>query len=206
MRWVRPALTTSANSVSLWPNAIARCSSAGTRSSTAAEVAAMRSALGNVSLLDWPALTWSLGCTSRSVARCARRATTSLTFMFVVVPAVRDLTGRRGDGTRAPLVEHPELGVDLGGGGLEARQRVDDARRDRLAADREVLDGPRRLGTPQRVGGHLDVAHRVVLGPEPLRCVAHAPHHAPARGLHRRAGLADSARVELWWWWGGSGV
>ena len=54
--------------------------------STAPSVAAMRRALGKVSLLDWPALTWSLGCTSRPLDRWARRATTSLTFMLVDVP------------------------------------------------------------------------------------------------------------------------
>src|SRR6476469_6834143 len=161
MRWVRPALTTSANSISLWPKAIARCSSAGTRSSTAAEVAAMRSALGNVSLLDWPALTWSLGCTSRSVARCARRATTSLTFMFVDVPDPVWKTSMGNSSSCSPSATSPAAAA-------EARARVDDARRDRLAADGEVLDGPRRLGAPQRVGGHLDLAHRVVLDPESL--------------------------------------
>ncbi len=42
-------------------------------------------AVGNVSLDDCEALTWSLGCTS-TPARCAREAMTSLAFMFELVP------------------------------------------------------------------------------------------------------------------------
>jgi hypothetical protein len=42
--------------------------------------------VGNTSLLDWLALTWSLGCTSRPSERVARVAITSLVFMFDDVP------------------------------------------------------------------------------------------------------------------------
>ena len=42
-------------------------------------------AVGNTSLLDWLALTWSLGWTS-TPARCASVAITSLAFMFELVP------------------------------------------------------------------------------------------------------------------------
>ena len=106
--------------------------------------------------------------------------------------AVRDLAGAPGDRPGPVGVEHAELGVDVGRGRLEPRQRVDDARRHRLPADREVLDGPRRLRAPQRVGGHLDLAHRVVLGPEALGCdVAHAPI---IHGWRQRARFRDASR------------
>ena len=48
--------------------------------------AATRMAVGTVSLLDCPALTWSFGWMDKPVARWATRATTSLTFMLVEVP------------------------------------------------------------------------------------------------------------------------
>ena len=86
IRWVRPDFTTSANSAALVSNVAARWSSAGTRSCVAAAVAARWIDVGNTSLLDWLALTWSLGCTSRPSAREARVAITSLAFMFDEVP------------------------------------------------------------------------------------------------------------------------
>ena len=48
--------------------------------------AAIRMADGNVSLEDWPAFTWSFGCTGVPARTVARVARTSLTFMFVEVP------------------------------------------------------------------------------------------------------------------------
>ena len=50
-----------------------------------ASTAATWIAVGKVSLLDWLALTWSLGCTSVP-ARAARLASTSFMFMFELVP------------------------------------------------------------------------------------------------------------------------
>ena len=86
IRWVRPDLTTLANSSALASNASARWSSAGMRSRVIASVAATWIEVGNVSLLDWLALTWSLGWTSRPSARVARVAITSLAFMLLDVP------------------------------------------------------------------------------------------------------------------------
>src|SRR6478735_7541449 len=86
MRWVRPALTTEASSASWRPSACARWARAGASRSCTASTAARRIAVGKVSLLDCPALTWSLGCTASPERRWASRATTSLTFMFVDVP------------------------------------------------------------------------------------------------------------------------
>ncbi|CAM5463468.1 hypothetical protein SRIMM317S_00325 [Streptomyces rimosus subsp. rimosus] len=86
MRCVRPAFTTSANSVSLRSREAARCSSAGIRSRVTAAVAAMWIEEGKTSLEDWEALTWSLGWTSRPSRSVARVASTSLVFMLDDVP------------------------------------------------------------------------------------------------------------------------
>ena len=85
IRWVRPAFTTSANSSAFASSVPARCSSAGTSCFVVALVAATWIDVGKVSLLDWLALTWSLGCTS-TPARPAREASTSFMFMFDDVP------------------------------------------------------------------------------------------------------------------------
>lgn len=82
--------------------------------------------------------------------------------VLVPVPA-RDLLGgvldRRGD----VLVEHPQLGVHLRRGTLDARERLDVRPLDALAGDGEVLHGPLRLGTPLGVGGDAYFTHGVVL-------------------------------------------
>ena len=61
IRCVRPDLTTSLNSSAFASRAVARWSSAGTRSRVVASTAATWIEVGKVSLLDWLALTWSLG-------------------------------------------------------------------------------------------------------------------------------------------------
>ena len=89
IRWVRPDLTTPANSSALAASASPRIVRAGVRSSTTASVIATCMAVGNVSLLDWLALTWSLGCTAASPSaaeRATRLAITSLAFMLELVP------------------------------------------------------------------------------------------------------------------------
>ena len=137
-------------------------------------------AVGKVSLEDCEALTWSLGCTS-TPARAASDAITSLAFMLELVPepvwktsmgnasswsAGGDLSGGGLDGPGRIGVEHAELAVDPGRGRLDLADRVDQRRLDRRTADREVLDRPLRLGPPEGVARHLDLAHGVVLGPE----------------------------------------
>lgn len=86
MRWVRPDFTTSANSLALASRDAARVSRPGMRTVVAASSAATWIEEGKTSLLDWEALTWSLGCTWRPRARLARVAMTSLVFMFEEVP------------------------------------------------------------------------------------------------------------------------
>ena len=82
--------------------------------------------------------------------------------------ADRHLGGRIADRAGHLRVDHAELGVDRRGRRLDPGQRDDHGERDPLAADRaEVGQGALRLGAPQRVGRHPDLAHRVVLDPEP---------------------------------------
>ncbi len=86
MRWVRPALTTVANSSDFVRRVAAKCARAGTRPVTRPVAAARRTAEGNTSLLDWLALTSSLGWTSRPRRSPASEASTSFMFMFDEVP------------------------------------------------------------------------------------------------------------------------
>ena len=65
--------------------AAASRSAAGMTSWATLSAAAMCRAEGKVSLLDWEALTWSLGCRTTPWS-AARWAITSLTFMLVWVP------------------------------------------------------------------------------------------------------------------------
>ena len=84
-------------------------------------------AVGKVSLLDWLALTWSLGCTS-TPARVARVAITSFMFMLELVPEPVWKTSIGNSASCSPSttaraavaiafglvrVDHAELAVDL---------------------------------------------------------------------------------------------
>ena len=82
IRWVRPALTTFLKLLAFRANERSSCFSAGSSSFWATSSAARWTAEGNTSLEDWPMLTWSLACTPSP----ARRAMTSLAFVFVEVP------------------------------------------------------------------------------------------------------------------------
>ena len=89
MRWVRPDFTMSRNSSAFFSSEVARTSRAGLRSFTSAFVTATCTEVGNTSLDDCEAFTWSLGWTVTSVpasswfASCDR---TSFVFMFEEVP------------------------------------------------------------------------------------------------------------------------
>ena len=85
MRWVRPDFTVSENSVALRSRELARVPSDGISCWVVASTAATWMDVGKVSLDDWLALTWSLGCTS-TPARAAIDAMTSLAFMLLLVP------------------------------------------------------------------------------------------------------------------------
>ena len=86
IRCVRPDLTTSANSSALRSSDCARWSRSGSSWLTVEAVAATWIDVGNTSLLDCDALTWSFGCTSRPSERVASVAMTSLVFMLLDVP------------------------------------------------------------------------------------------------------------------------
>ena len=86
IRCVRPDFTTAAHSTLLVSSDVARCSIAGIRLRTIASVAATWIDVGKTSLEDWEALTWSFGCTLRPSDSVARVASTSLVFMFELVP------------------------------------------------------------------------------------------------------------------------
>ncbi len=86
IRWVRPDLTTSANSADLASRDAASVSSPGISSSLTAWTAATWIEDGNTSLDDWEAFTWSLGCTGVPNRWDANVAITSLVFMLDDVP------------------------------------------------------------------------------------------------------------------------
>ncbi len=92
IRCVRPIFTTLSHWRALARRVFSSFLSGGSSSRRMATAAATCMAVGNVSLDDWPMLTWSLGCTGSlapigfPAARHARLEITSLTFMFVDVP------------------------------------------------------------------------------------------------------------------------
>ncbi len=138
-----------------------------------------------MSLLDWLALTWSLGWTS-TPARAASEAMTSLVFMLELVPEPVWKTSSGNSASCSPAataaaassiavacsaVRMPSSPFDPRRGGLDQPERVDQPRLEGGAADREVLDRALGLRPPQRVARHLDLAHAVVLDAEPGRSV-----------------------------------
>ena len=137
---------------------------------------------GNTSFDDCEALTSSLGWTGRPSRSHARRAMTSLAFMFELVP---EPVWNTSTGNWSSCV----AGHHLGGGGLDgggdvgvdrprasalaaaaaplmrASAAISDRSSDR-ARHREVLDRPLGLRPPPGGGGHPHLAHRVVLDAE----------------------------------------
>ena len=81
---------------------------------------------------------------------------------LVVVLSARNLARGFGDGLRDVGIQQREIGVDARGSGLDLRECMDDRQGHGEPGDGEVLHRPSRLGTPQGVRRHLDVAHRVV--------------------------------------------
>ena len=71
-----------------------------------------------------------------------------------------------------PLRQQAEAGVDLGGRGLDQAERADEVARHRQAGDREVLHRALGLRAPQRVGGHLQLAHAVAFDAEACAVLA----------------------------------
>ena len=136
-------------------------------------------AVGNVSLDDWPMLTWSFGCTgdllpSVPPASCDGPVGDDLVGVHVglrpgaglpdvqrevlVEGAVGDLRGGTHDERPGVGIDAALAHVDLGAGQLEQAHGVHDlaghALRARVA-DGEVVQRPLRLGTPVAVGAAL---------------------------------------------------
>ena len=145
MRWVRPDFTTRASSSPLARSPTSRWASAGSRSSAVARAAARWMAVGNTSLEDWLALTWSLGWTScrRPVRRPGGPRPRSRSCWWTCpsrsgtrrggtgrpsCPRATSLGGG-GDGLGRGRVDHPERRVDPGRLGLDQGDRVDQLRR-----------------------------------------------------------------------------
>jgi hypothetical protein len=84
----------------------------------------------------------------------------------VEVLAGGDLGGGITDGGGHVRGQDAQVLVDRGGAALDRGQRPDQDGVQRLAGHREVLDRALGLRAPQCVRGHLDLAHRVVLGAE----------------------------------------
>ena len=186
IRCVRPLLTTSANSAALASSTSARW--ARPRISTPSVLAAaMCTADGNTSLDDWDALTWSLGCTGRPSLRVASVAMTSLAFMFVDVPEPvwNTSSGKCSKWPPSPISPTAispaaswiaaAISASMTPSSALTAAAADLIRASAMITSRGILlagygvdPGPLGLRAPQGVAGNMDLAHRVVLDPEPV--------------------------------------
>ena len=86
IKCVRPVFTTLPSALPRASTALRRCFNAGSKVCSVSSTAITRRLVGITSLLLWPRLTWSLGCTARFDAALATCAITSLAFMLDDVP------------------------------------------------------------------------------------------------------------------------
>ena len=134
-------------------------------------------AVGKVSLDDCDMLTSSLGCTVTPFC-AAMLAITSLVFMFELVPEPVWNTSIGNWSSCRPSAISPAAAMIASAfsGASNPRslftwaqapfsrsERADLRALEPAARDREVLHRPLRLCAPQRVDGHPDLAHGVVL-------------------------------------------
>ena len=77
-----------------------------------------------------------------------------------------DFTGGLHDQLGDFRIELAKVAVGDGRRHLDQAQRPNQADRQRLARDREILNGTLRLGAVIRLGGHADLAHGVFLDTE----------------------------------------
>ena len=91
-----------------------------------------------------------------------------------VVIAVGDGRGRVGDRRGDLRREQAELGVRLGRGQLDERQRADEASREPLSGDREVQHGSLGRGAVERIRGDGHLTHGVALRARRGALVRHA--------------------------------
>src|SRR5919112_2101794 len=82
---------------------------------------------------------------------------------LIVELAFHDLLGGPDDGPLEPLVQKPQLVVDIRRLELDRAEGLHEAARFAQAADREVVERAPRLGTEEGVARDLDLLHRVTL-------------------------------------------
>src|SRR4051812_27869962 len=85
-----------------------------------------------------------------------------------IVPAFRHFERGLLDGRGALGVETVEIEIRRRRGPLDQPERADELARHAQAADLEILERALRLCTPQRVGGHLQLAKAVLLSPKTI--------------------------------------
>jgi hypothetical protein len=81
---------------------------------------------------------------------------------------IGNFRGRRFDGLADVARQMAELDVDVRGSALDQAEGADEAARHALPRHRKIIDGALGLRAPQRIGGHLQLAHAVVFNPETL--------------------------------------
>ena len=85
---------------------------------------------------------------------------------LVVVFAGGDLARGQDDGLSEGGREFAEIAVGDGGGDLDQAEGVDQAARQRLAGNGEIVHGTLRLGAVVSLGRDIYVAHGIVFGAE----------------------------------------
>ena len=189
--------------------------SAGRTSSWIDTAAATWIAVGNTSLLDWPRLTWSLGCTGsrepRSPPRSsiARLAMTSLAFMFVDVPLPVWKTSTMNSSSSAPSMtscaarmiaparsssSRPSSRLTIAACCLMRPMARMNPRGRRRSLIGKLTFGPHRVGAVVGADGHLELAHRVALGPGLPESRHDAASSSVQRDRHVELGAAPRLR------------
>ncbi len=83
------------------------------------------------------------------------------------------------DGPRSLRIQQLQAGVGTCGGLLHQPEGADERARHLESADREILHGALRLGTPQGLCGYLQLPHAVALDPKGIRHERHSESRGP---------------------------
>ena len=97
-------------------------------------------------------------------------------------------------GRATPFGSRPSPALTCCRGRLDQAERADETTRHRLARDREILHRALGLRAPQRIGGHLQLAHAVVLDAEPCRAMT-SSIRLPRGYARRLRGAASAASL-----------
>ena len=114
----------------------------------------------------------------------------------VVERAVDDFLRGLDDGRAERRVEPAEIHVGFRRRPLDDAERADHRQRLLFPADLEVAERALRLRAPVAVGGDIDGAERVGLGPG-LALIRHCGLRRSVAGVHRRIALANSLQVKI---------